>query len=62
VKEVSVMLDLIDRKTSKVIWKGWAEGQINNPEKASNKLPKVVDTYLESCPDSQPANQKTIID
>jgi len=42
VKEGSVMIDLIDRRTSKVIWRGWAEGEIANPEKAINELPKVV--------------------
>lgn len=43
VKEGSVMIDLIDRKSGKVIWRGWAEGEINNPEKAINDIPKIVD-------------------
>lgn len=42
IKEGSVMIDLIDRRTSKVIWRGWAEGEVSNPEKALNDLPKVV--------------------
>jgi hypothetical protein len=46
VKEGSVMIDLIDRKTGKVIWRGWAEGEINNPEKAINDIPKVVDNIF----------------
>ncbi|MEJ2880508.1 DUF4136 domain-containing protein [Pedobacter sp. GR22-6] len=50
VKEGSVMLDLIDRKTSKVIWRGWAEGEITNPEKALNELPKVVENIFKKLP------------
>ncbi|RYY30540.1 MAG: DUF4136 domain-containing protein [Sphingobacteriaceae bacterium] len=42
VKEGSVMIDLIDRKSGKVIWRGWAEGEIKNSEKAINDIPKVV--------------------
>lgn len=43
VKEGSVMIDLIDRKSGKVIFRGWAEGEIDNPEKAINDIPKVVE-------------------
>jgi PBP1b-binding outer membrane lipoprotein LpoB len=43
VKEGSVIIDLIDRKTGKVIWRGWSEGEVGNPEKAINDIPKVVD-------------------
>lgn len=42
VKEGSIIIDLIDRKTQKVIWRGWAEGEVDNPEKAINDLPLVV--------------------
>lgn len=47
VKEGSVMIDLIDRKSGKVIWRGWAEGEVNNPEKAINDIPKVVSNIFE---------------
>lgn len=43
VKEGSVMIDLIDRKSGKVIWRGWAEGEVNDPEKAINDIPKVIE-------------------
>ena len=46
VKEGSVMIDLIDRKSGKVIWRGWAEGEVNNPEKAINDIPMVVDNIF----------------
>jgi len=42
VKEGSIMIDLIDRRSAKVIWRGWAEGVVNNPEKAIYELPEVV--------------------
>ncbi|QNK63736.1 DUF4136 domain-containing protein [Pedobacter sp. PAMC26386] len=42
VKANSIMIDIIDRNTSKVIWRGWAEGEVNNPEKAINEIPQVI--------------------
>lgn len=50
VKQGSVIIDLIDRKTSKVIWRGWAEGELNNPEKAIAELPKVVSNIFKKLP------------
>ena len=41
-EEGNVVIDLIDRNSSKVIWRGVAKGEIDNPEKAINDLPKVV--------------------
>lgn len=46
VKEGSVIIDLIDRKSGKVIWRGWSEGEIGNPEKAISDIPKVVDNIF----------------
>jgi len=46
VNEGSVMIDLIDRKSGKLIWRGWAEGEVSNPEKAINDIPKVVDNIF----------------
>ncbi|MDQ7948422.1 MAG: DUF4136 domain-containing protein [Pedobacter sp.] len=46
VKEGSVVIDLIDRKSGKVIWRGWSEGEIGNPEKAISDIPKVVDNIF----------------
>jgi hypothetical protein len=36
------VIDLIDRSSSKVIWRGVAKGEVNNPEKAVKDIPKVV--------------------
>jgi hypothetical protein len=41
-EEGNIVIDLIDRSSSKVIWRGVAKGEVNNPEKAVNDLPKVV--------------------
>jgi hypothetical protein len=45
VKQVSIIIDLIDRRTKKVIWRGWA-GELNNPEKAISQLPKVIENVF----------------
>lgn len=50
VKQGSIMIDLIDRKTKKVIWRGWAEGELNNPEKAISQLPKVIGNIFKKLP------------
>ena len=42
IKEGNIIIDLIDRKTNKVIWRGWAEGEVTNPENAINDIPLVV--------------------
>lgn len=50
VKQGSIMIDLIDRKTKKVVWRGWAEGELNNPEKAIAELPKVIENIFKKLP------------
>jgi hypothetical protein len=42
-EEGNIMIDLIDRKTSKVIWRGVAQGDVSDSEKAVKDIPKVVD-------------------
>ncbi|HEY0054997.1 MAG TPA: DUF4136 domain-containing protein [Pedobacter sp.] len=41
-EEGNIVIDLIDRNSSKVIWRGVAKGEVNNPEKAVKDIPKVV--------------------
>jgi len=50
VKANSIIIDMIDRKTSKVIWRGWAEGEVNNPEKAINEIPQVIGNIFKKLP------------
>jgi hypothetical protein len=51
-EEGNVMIDLIDRKTSKVIWRGWGKGEVNNPEKAVSDIPKVIEKIFGEYPAS----------
>jgi hypothetical protein len=41
-EEGNVMIDIIDRETSKVIWRGWGKGEITNEERVLNDIPKVI--------------------
>jgi len=45
-KEGTLILDIIDRSTHKVIWRGYGVGEVDNPEKALNDLPEVVNGIL----------------
>ena len=50
IEEGNIVIDLIDRNTSKVIWRGIAKGEVNNPEKAVKDLPKVVEKIFGKLP------------
>lgn len=50
VKANSIVIDIIDHKTSKVIWRGWAEGEVDNPEKSINELPSVITNIFKKLP------------
>jgi hypothetical protein len=45
-KEGTLIIDLVDRVSHKVIWRGYGIGEVNNPERAINDLPEVVDGIL----------------
>ena len=49
-EEGNIVIDLIDRNTSRVIWRGVAKGEVNNPEKAVNDLPKVIEKIFGKLP------------
>lgn len=46
-KQGTLIIDLIDRNTHKVIWRGYGIGEVDNPQNAVNDLPKVVDGILD---------------
>ncbi|GAA4927555.1 DUF4136 domain-containing protein [Mucilaginibacter defluvii] len=46
-REGTVIIDLIDRKTGKMVWRGYGVGEVRNPQKAINDLPKVVSGIIE---------------
>lgn len=45
-KQGTLIIDLIDKNTHKVIWRGYGIGEVDNPQSAVNNLPKVVDGIL----------------
>jgi len=49
IKEGSIVIDIIDRKTSKVIWRGWATGDLTSQQNAINDIPSVIEKYLKCC-------------
>lgn len=50
IKAGSIMIDIIERKSSKLIWRGWAEGEVNDPQKAVNDIPIVVANIFKKLP------------
>ncbi|BAU55065.1 DUF4136 domain-containing protein [Mucilaginibacter gotjawali] len=49
-KEGTLIIDLIDRKTRHVIWRGYGRGEIENPEKAIHDIPEVVGGIINKLP------------
>jgi hypothetical protein len=49
-KEGTLIIDLIDRRTSYVIWRGYGIGEIVNPEKAIHDIPEVVEGIINKLP------------
>ncbi|MBS1521571.1 MAG: DUF4136 domain-containing protein [Bacteroidetes bacterium] len=49
-KEGSLIIDLIDQRTSRVIWRGYGRGEVDNPERAINDIPEVVGGILKKLP------------
>ena len=46
-REGTIIIDLIDRRTGKMVWRGYGVGEVRNPQKALNDLPKVVTGIIE---------------
>ncbi len=47
-KEGTIIIDLIDTRTKRVVWRGFGVGEVHsNPQKTLEDLPKVVDGVLE---------------
>lgn len=49
-KEGTLIIDLIDRASGKVIWRGYGVGEIDNPETAVNDIPLVTEGILNKLP------------
>jgi hypothetical protein len=50
----TLLFDLVDARTSRVVWRGWAEGSVdgvvNNQEWMEEKIDEVVARIFEKCP------------
>jgi hypothetical protein len=45
-----LIIEARDRRTNSVIWQARGSGEIHNPEKAINNLPKVVEGIFKEYP------------
>jgi hypothetical protein len=46
-KEGTLIIDIIDRNTRKLVWRGFGVGELHNPKQTIKELPKVVAGVLE---------------
>jgi len=49
-KEGTLIIDFIDHSTGRVIWRGYGVGEVDNPEKAINDIPEVVQGIMNKLP------------
>ena len=49
-REGTLIIDLIDRHSHQVIWRGYAIGDVDNAERAINDIPEVVEGVLNKLP------------
>ena len=55
-KEGTLIIDLIDRRTRKVVWRGFGVGEVHSdPKKNVDDLPKVVDGILKQLQTAPPS-------
>lgn len=46
-KEGTLIIDLVDNRTRRLVWRGFGVGELHNPKKTLKELPKVVDGIIE---------------
>ncbi|WP_460640041.1 DUF4136 domain-containing protein [Larkinella harenae] len=56
--EGTVVVDMVDAKTRKLVWRGAVENAINEPTRIASQLPKDIDRILEKYPERGRANRK----
>lgn len=49
-KEGTLLIDLIERRSHKVVWRGYGIGDVDNPERAMSDIPEVVEGILSKLP------------
>lgn len=52
-KEGTLIIDLIERESHHVIWRGYGTGNVDNPERAMRDIPIVVNGILNTLPIAQ---------
>ncbi|MEN0052719.1 MAG: DUF4136 domain-containing protein [Mucilaginibacter sp.] len=45
-KEGTLIIDIIDNNTRRLVWRGFGVGELHNPKRTLDELPKVVDGVL----------------
>ncbi|RFZ90316.1 DUF4136 domain-containing protein [Mucilaginibacter conchicola] len=45
-KEGTIIIDLIDARTQQIVWRGYGVGELQNPKRTMNDIPKVVDGII----------------
>lgn len=59
-REGTVIIDLVDARTRRVVWRGFGVGEIHhNPQKDIDNLPKVVDGIIGQLQLAQPPSTKS---
>lgn len=49
-REGTLIIDLIERKSRQVIWRGYGIGDVDDPQRAINDIPRVVEGILNKLP------------
>jgi hypothetical protein len=59
-KEGTIIIDLIDTRTHRVVWRGFGVGEVhNNPQKNIEDIPKVVDGIIDQLQLSPPNRSRS---
>ena len=46
----TVVLDIVDRETKQLVWTGWVQRAVNDPNPPSSRIQKTVESLLENFP------------
>ncbi|GGH15903.1 DUF4136 domain-containing protein [Mucilaginibacter phyllosphaerae] len=45
-KEGTIIIDLVDSKTQRIVWRGYGVGELRNPKQTMNDIPKIVEGII----------------
>lgn len=48
--EGRIVIDIIDRKENKVVWRGWSKGEKDDPKEVQEDLKETIDEIFEEYP------------